>query len=121
MAAPLTAAYFRWFGSRASLAANLALDDLPSRDETLSWTPEYAALAEVILTERDRRLIEAMREYLDLAAGGPPRVAVVYGARHMRAVIRDLVRGGFHCVATKWVLVFPLEKAAESRGARTDR
>jgi hypothetical protein len=109
--APIYALYYRWFGSRRSLAKGHALDDLPSRNETLRWTPEHASLGEAILTERDKRLVEVMSEYLNAASAEPRRLAIVYGARHMRAIIKDLThRRGFHCVDSEWMLVFPLEQ-----------
>lgn len=111
--APIYALYYRWFGSRASLAKGHALDDLPSRDETLRWTPEFASFDEAILTERDKRLIEVMSGYLDETTSEPRRLAVVYGARHMRAVIKELTRKrAFHCVDSEWMLIFPLERDA---------
>ena len=107
--APAYALYQRWFGTRESLAKGHSLDDLPSRKETLSWTPEYSALSDAILAERDKRLISVMAEHLAAPDGGPRRLAIVYGARHMRAVIKELSRRGFHCVASEWMIVFALE------------
>lgn len=111
MAAPTYALYHRWFGSRASLANGHALDDLPSRGETLRWTPEYASIDQVILAERDKRLVEVMGDYLDVATTEPRRLAVVYGAQHMRAVTKELTRNrGFHCMNSEWMLVFSLDQ-----------
>jgi hypothetical protein len=108
--------YYRWFGSRESLAEGHALDYLPSRDETLRWTPEYASLYEAILTERDRRLVEVMSDYLDSAPTSPRRLAIVYGAGHMRAVIKALTRRRFFSVNSEWMLVFPLEHHGAGQG-----
>jgi hypothetical protein len=108
VAAPIYALHYRWFGSRASLARGHALDDLPSREETLRWTPEYASLDQAIVVERDRRLVEVMSRYLDGPSSEPRRLAIVYGAEHMRAVIKALGRRGFHCVDSEWMLIFPL-------------
>jgi hypothetical protein len=86
------------------------LDDLPRRDETLRWTPEYASIAKAILAARDKRLVEVMCDYLDTASVEPRRLAIVYGAMHMRAVIKELTRRrGFHGVSSEWILIFPLE------------
>ena len=51
--APALGARHRWFASRETLADGLSLDDLPRRQETLSWTPETAALNQAILNARD--------------------------------------------------------------------
>lgn len=107
--APIYALYYRWFGNRTSLARGLALDDLSSRDEVLGWTPEYALLDAVILAERDKRLVEMMGKYLDEMPTESRSLAIVYGARHIRATIKDLTRRGFHCVGSEWRLTFALE------------
>jgi hypothetical protein len=108
--APLYALYRRWFGTRASLADRLALDDLPSRDEVLSWTPEMVVLDDAILTERDKRLVAVLGDYLDAPAARPRRLAVVYGAQHMRAVIKELTQRSFRCVDSRWMTVFSLDR-----------
>lgn len=107
--APLYALHCRWFGSRAKLAKALALDDLPSRAETLGWQPEYQTIDEAIITARDQRLVAAMGDYLDMAPAGPRRLAIVYGAQHMRAVVKELVsKRNYRCVKSEWMLIFPL-------------
>lgn len=112
--APIYALYYRWFGSRTSLAKGHALDDLPNRDETLRWTPEFASFDNAILGERDKRLVEMMNDYLDAAPTEARRLAIVYGARHMRAVIKELTRNrDFHCVDSDWMLIFLLERESE--------
>lgn len=114
VAAPTYALYQRWFGSRGSLAKGHSLDDLPRRDETLSWTPEFASIDQAMLVERDKRLVEVMGDYLDAATSEPRRLAIVYGALHMRAVINELTRRrGFHCANSKWMLIFPLHPKDE--------
>lgn len=107
--APLYALHCRWFGSRAKLAKALALDDLPSRAETLGWRPEYESIDEAIVTARDQQLVTVMGDYLDTAPAEPRRLAIVYGAQHMRAVVKELVgRRHYRCVKSEWMLVFPL-------------
>lgn len=106
IAAPAYGLYHRWFGSRGALAKGHALDDLPSRDETLGWTPEFASVDEAIVAARDKRLVEIMGDYLDAARSEPRRLAIVYGAQHMRAVIKELTRRGFHCADSAWMLIF---------------
>jgi len=108
--APLYGSYQRWFGTRASLARGHSLEDLPSRKETLSWAPEYAAFDNAIRTARDKRLVEVMDAYLDEPVAEPRRLAIVYGASHMRAVIRELTKARrFHAVEGDWLMVFPLD------------
>jgi len=40
----------------------------------------------------------------------PSRARRLYGALHMRAVIKELTRRRFHSVNSEWMLVFPLER-----------
>lgn len=115
IAGPIYALYHRWFGSRGELARGHALDDLPSRSEALSWTPEFASFDEVILVARDKRLVETMGIYLDNnTTSEPRRLAIVYGAQHMRAVLKELTHRGFHCVQSEWMLIFSLESKGGS-------
>lgn len=108
-AAPLYALHCRWFGSRAKLAKSLALDDLPGRGETLGWRPEYETVDKAIVAARDERLVAVMADYLDAAPAEPRRLAIVYGAEHMRAVVKELVgKRHYRCVQSEWMLIFPL-------------
>ncbi len=120
--APAYGAYQRWFGTRASIARGHALEDLPSRKETLSWAPEYAAFDNAILTARDKRLVEVMDAYLDEPVAEPRRLAVVYGAGHMRAVIRELTKARrFHAVESDWLMIFPLDNDDADLVVKIDR
>lgn len=106
IAAPAYGLYYRWFGSRGALAKGHALDDLRSRDETLGWTPEFASIDDVVVAARDKCLLKVMGDYLDATSSEPRRLAIVYGALHMRAVIKELTRRRFHCVDSAWMLIF---------------
>jgi hypothetical protein len=99
----------RWFATRESLAKDMGIDDAPSLKELLGFSPEADGINEVILATRDRRLIERLDGVLEAAAGGPTRIAVVYGAAHMRAVIRHLtLERGFRIEDGRWNMVFSL-------------
>lgn len=99
-AAPLYGVYRRLFSSRQSLAQNMCLEDRQSADEILSWSPRFEPVHQSILHARDRRLVECMAAELD--GDSAKQVAIVYGARHMRAVLRDLMRRGFSCSDAIW-------------------
>jgi hypothetical protein len=97
----------RWFGSRATLAKGLSMDDLADRTEILSFSPETAALNDAVLHARDACLIERLGEQLDDPATGMQRLAIVYGAHHMRAVLRELTsRRGYRVERGDWLTVF---------------
>ncbi len=109
--APAIGLYFRWFGSRCSLAKSIgSLTDLPSRREVLSWSPEWAGLDDALIAARDERLLQVMNEYLDVSSSAPRRLAIVYGARHMRAVLAELERRhGFRVAKASWIKIFELD------------
>jgi hypothetical protein len=98
----------RWYGTRAALADGLSFDDLPSRSETLNFSPEMIALNQAVLHARDRRLVERLTEQLDDPSSGARRLAVVYGAQHMRAVLRALADRRYYVERSEWLTVFPI-------------
>jgi hypothetical protein len=99
----------QWFGTRATLAQGMSLDDLPSRKELLDTSPETIALAQAVLHARDDRLVARLREQLDSAASTEQRLAIVYGAAHMRAVLRELTgRRKYFVERGDWLTVFAL-------------
>ena len=99
-AAPLYGIYRRLFASRHSLARDMCLEDRQSADEILNWDPTFEPVYHSILHARDKRLIECMAD--ELRGDSEKRIAIVYGARHMRAVLRELTRCGFHCSDSSW-------------------
>jgi hypothetical protein len=105
-AAPLYGIYRRLFASRESLAREMSLEDQKSADEILGWTPRFASFEHSLVHARDRKLIECMIAELDGASEN--RVAIVYGARHIRAVLRELARRGFHCADARWRTIISL-------------
>ncbi len=108
--APIYGLLFRWFGTREALAKGHTLDDLTSREERLRWTAEGSAVGNVILTARDKHLVSVMDQYLDDPSAEPRRLAIVFGAGHMRAVIQALTKlRGFHLVDGDWMTIFELE------------
>ena len=107
--APAVGLWLRWFGSRLLLARRLSLDDLPRRDEILKLSPETAALDRAILHARDARLVERLGAQIDDPGSGLRRLAIVYGACHMRAVLRALTNRGYHVERGEWLTVFLIE------------
>jgi hypothetical protein len=103
---PLIGLRYRWLETRETLARRLPMDDLPRREETLSWEPETAALTDAIVTARDKHLLKRISEQLD-QPDEARRVAVVYGAAHMRAVVRALADShGYYAREAAWLTVF---------------
>jgi hypothetical protein len=96
----------RLCASRESLAGKMTMEDRLSSEEIMSWDPKFAAFRHSLLGARDARLVERLREALDRAPpGGERRLAIVYGAQHMRAVLAELNKRGFRSVASAWQTV----------------
>jgi hypothetical protein len=107
VAAPLIGLRHRWFGTRTSFAKGHSLDDLPSRNEVMRFSPETIALTQAVIHARDVRLVERLGEELDNPTSGVERLAIVYGAGHMRAVLRELLqRRGYRVKKGEWLTVF---------------
>jgi len=104
--APIIGLYRRFFASRESLARNMCLEDRKSVDEVLSWSPTFEPVQHSILHARDVRLCECLALELDDAS--EKQVAIVYGARHMRAVLRELTKRGFRSSDATWRTIFSL-------------
>jgi hypothetical protein len=99
--APAVGLHRRWFASRSSLAKDMACDYEPSLAELMAITPETGALTQAVLHARDRRILERLSAELDDL--GPKSIAVVYGAAHMRAVVRELTTNrAFAVEAAEW-------------------
>lgn len=106
MVAPLYGVHRRFFASRERLARNMCLEDRQSADELLSWSPTFEPVKNSLIHARDKRLIKCMTAELDSSNGSEKRIAVVYGARHMRAVLRELTKRGFYCSDASWRTIF---------------
>ena len=106
---PVYALYLLLFGTRETLAEHIALEDLPSPDEILSQDEDFEKLDALLVDERDRELIEAIRGLHDAGARERRTVGVVYGAAHMRNVVAFLLSELRYKVAgAEWVTVFDL-------------
>lgn len=104
--APLYGVHRRFFASRERLAHNLCLEDRRSADEVLDWDPKFEPVIRSIIDARDERLVQCLREELEASDKPEKRIAIVYGARDMRAVLRELHRQGFRCSNAIWRTIF---------------
>lgn len=100
--APIFGLSQRFLATRESVAARMCLEDHRSSEEILSWTPQLAGVWRCVLEARDVRLIERLSSELGQATRETKRIAIVYGAQHMRAVSAELARRGFVCSESKW-------------------
>lgn len=105
---PIIGLQGRFFASRESIASRLGMEDKPSRDEILSWDPTFEALQQCILGTRDDRLVDHLRSQLDQPSPQIQRLAIVFGARHMRAVLKELGDRNYSSIESDWQTVFRL-------------
>jgi hypothetical protein len=104
---PVYVAYLFLFGTRETIAENLALEDLPSSDELLQ-DDDFDALDALVIDERDGTLIQRIEKLLE-GETTTKTVGVVYGARHMRNVSSFLLQKLKYRIAkAEWVTVFDL-------------
>jgi hypothetical protein len=109
LVAPAFGLWMRAFGTREALAKRLTLEDQPSQTELLNWNPETAAIDAALLDARDARLIERLDALLDEPSPEFKRIAIVYGAAHVRAVLKAITgRRGFFAENCEWLTVFSL-------------
>jgi len=105
---PIFVVYLFLFGTRETLAENIALDDLPSSEEILSDDEDFEPLDSLIVDERDRILIEHVAR-LENQQKEAKQIGIVYGARHMRSTMRFLMkRLNYRIANAEWVTVFEL-------------
>lgn len=106
--APVVVVYLLVFGTKQLIAGHLAVEDLQDPDEDLHADADSERLDEILLGSRDRILNDNIGELIDTASGHQKQViAVLFGAAHMRNVIRYLydIRG-YRIVKSEWLTVF---------------
>ncbi len=106
---PLYVVYLFFFGTRETLADDLALQALPSRDETLLQDENFEKLDDLLIDKRDRKLIDNIERLHDADRHDKKTVGVVYGAMHMRNIVSFLLRKfNYKITKAEWVTVFDL-------------
>jgi hypothetical protein len=105
---PVVGLGLRLFATRRFIASFLGTDDLPSAEEVLAGDG-YAAVDAVLVEARDRRLVEYLQATHDQLGDLPATIAVLYGAHHVRAIVRALSRLGYRAADSEWLTVFEME------------
>jgi hypothetical protein len=102
--APVMGLVFALRGPRAFLDEDMVVEDLPSTlraEMTADGPVEHAMTA-----RRDQRLLDALGEIHTERGAEPIRVAVVYGAGHVPAIVSGLWdRYGYRPRAAEWLTV----------------
>ncbi len=104
---PIFVIYLLIFGTRQTIAENMGLDDLPGRDEILYTEDFLEGFHSLLIDKRDRLLLNNINQ-LDAKNNGKKIVGIVYGASHMRSVIRLLGNLNYRVVDSEWLMVFDM-------------
>jgi hypothetical protein len=105
IATPLFGLGLYLLASRESIGRRLGTEEVESREDILGLgsSPE---LETALLVARDIRLIDTLNAVLNENGDGK-RIAIVYGAAHIRAVSRLLTgKHGFRVIESEWIKVF---------------
>ncbi len=106
---PVYVVYMFFFGTRQRIAQNIALEDLPSRDETISEDEQFKKMDELLIDKRDQELIDRVAHLQDAEQYEKKTIGIIYGARHMRHVVNFLFQKWHYRIAkAEWVTVFEL-------------
>lgn len=103
---PAFAAAFTLLGTRRTLSRYLATDDLPTHLEEQA-RQAASNLTELILDHRDALLMDCLASVHQARKTEDIDVAVVYGAGHMPALTRQLLRRyGYRPHTAEWLTIF---------------
>ena len=106
LTAPLMLLYCRYLLTRRILARHMGLMLKKSRDEIL-YRDDDDPFRAIILGWRDEQLITQIEKYRHSPTHADHNIAVLYGANHMRAVLRHLLNEADYRVADgEWTVVF---------------
>jgi hypothetical protein len=105
---PIYVLYLALFGTRQTLAENIAIEDLPSDEEILLNDEAFEKYESLLIGERDQILIGHIRQ-LDANQNEPQTIGIVFGAQHMRNTTRFLLQNlNYRITKAEWVKVFDL-------------
>ncbi|WP_433158759.1 hypothetical protein [Kribbella sp. CA-247076] len=97
----------QFFSGRRTLL-NVEVNDLPTAAEELRGE-ELDRFADVLLGNRDVRVIAALAEIVRDRAEERIDVGVVYGAAHVPGILRGLYTLGYRVVSADWVMAVPAD------------
>lgn len=107
--APTYALIHRPFQTRDRLAADRNRNLLTPREQILDWREGMVPLMRAILHARDEQLCRLLDRFVTETGKEPTRIAIVYGAMHMPAVVRYLIdTKDFFVSDSKWKTVIGL-------------
>jgi len=106
---PVYLIYMLLFGTRETIAENIAVEDLPSSLEVLSQDDDFEKLEALVIDERDLKLIRAIESLHEKNGMDKKIVGVLYGARHMSNLVDFMIHKlKYRVTKAEWVMVFDL-------------
>jgi hypothetical protein len=106
---PFFALYLYLSATRKSIAKRMKIGDLVTREEILDASDASEKVEDVLLHGRDAHLEKVIADLYAKERKNPLKVAILFGAAHMRAVARLLLNTlGYQIVDGDWVTVFEL-------------
>ncbi|WP_108810801.1 hypothetical protein [Sphingorhabdus sp. Alg231-15] len=103
--APVYGLYLRYFGTRESIGKSMGLDLHDHNDAILDDNEIVEKMEEVILDWRDKHLIGIINGHIQQTEDDKKSVGIVFGARHMRAVIHHLHKQNYKVTRSDWASV----------------
>jgi pheromone shutdown protein TraB len=106
---PIYAIYLFFFGTRETIAKNIALDDLPSSKEILYQDETIDKLDSLLIDKRDLKLAGEIEKVYRQNSSDSKVVGIVYGAAHMRNITKYLMeRLNYRITDSEWLTIFDL-------------
>ena len=94
------------FGTRKQVAQRMALELAPSRLEILRMGDELE-FTKLLRDRRDEYIVARLDEFHERHRNKTVTVAIIFGASHMRAIVRHLIdRHGYVATAGSWLTIF---------------
>ena len=98
--------HFSKFGTRKRLAQQMAIDLAPSRSEIFRVGDELE-FTKLLKDRRDEYIVARLDEFHQRHRDQPVTVAIIFGASHMRAIVRHLIdRHSYVAAAGSWLTIF---------------
>ncbi len=105
---PVFVVYLFLFGTRRMIAEHIEFNDSPSEEEIFE-DDDFEQFESLIVQERDQKLIEHIARLEAQRKESEQKVAILFGAGHMRATMAFLMQKlKYRVVKAEWVKVFDL-------------
>jgi len=103
---PLYGSYMRFFGTRKKIISNHNIEMLESRKNLLIDDEFLEQFDDIVLTWRDKALIKALDKQIHSPAATNKKIGIIYGAEHIRAVLKFLMlKRDFKVINSEWLTV----------------